>query len=156
VKDMSPGQVSPDQSFRDYAVARSVAVARGSVIIGGMERAERARLAGFALEAGCEARTYKLGAEVLEAMRRTGRAILFLSANLEDMTAQDLLGSLKKQGLSVITIVIVPPMAIMAAVAAIKAGAGDVQEHPVSKQMFLKSLAEALTQQQRRELLQSH
>ena len=118
-------------------------MARGSVIIGGMEAADRARLARFAQEAGCDAKTFTRGSEVLGALRKSEQAILFLSESLEDMTAGELLASLKKHGLLTTAIVIVPPMAIMAAVDAIRGGASDVYEYPLSEKRFLKSLSDA-------------
>jgi FixJ family two-component response regulator len=118
-------------------------MARGRVIIGGMEAADRARLARFAQEAGCDAKTFTRGSEVLGALRKSERVILFLGESLEDMTAGELLANLKNNGILTTAIVIVPPMAIMAAVDAIRGGASDVQEYPLSETRFLKSLSDA-------------
>lgn len=125
----------------------SATEARVAVIIGAMDPVEMARLAAHALVANCQAETCMTVGEILTAMRRSEYPILFLGTRLEDMTTAELLGLLKKQGPTFFATVVVPPMAIMTAVDALRAGASDVQEQPLGLHRFLWCLQNALSLQ---------
>lgn len=110
------------------------------------EDAERKRLALLASRAGYRVRESTLGEEIAVNLGPEECQFLFVNRDLPDMSAVEMLRRLRKRGIQIPVIVMVPPLAIMDAVDAIRAGAQDVLEYPLGERRFRNSIASLLQQ----------
>jgi FixJ family two-component response regulator len=139
------GPHTPDWFHPRSPTVLNAAIAGARLVFGGMDREEGMKLAGFARRAGWKVLLLRTGEEILRECTFGSETILFLNSTLEDMTATEILTRFHRQGLSPVAIVVVPPLAVMAAVDAIKAGASDVLEQPLGEKSFSRSLEYAQT-----------
>ena len=112
------------------------------------EDQERKRLALLVNRAGYRVRESMLGGEIASNLVPGECQLLFVNRDLPDMSAIELISRLRARGIGIPMIVLVPTLAIMDAVNAIRAGAEDVMEYPLSERHFRNSLASVLKQQE--------
>ncbi len=111
------------------------------------EDQERKRLALLANRAGYRVRESTRGGELASNLAPGECQVLLVNRDLPDISAVGMLRRLRERGIGIPMIVLVPTLAIMDAVNAIRAGAEDVLEYPLSERRFRNSLASVLRQQ---------
>lgn len=114
-----------------------------TVVIVNADPVERARLVALAKGAGHKVVEAASAGELLGELAAAPRMVVVVDRNAGDMTATQTMQALRLRDLEVPTVVTVPPMAILDAVDAIRAGARDVLEYPLGEQRFLRSIVAA-------------
>lgn len=115
-----------------------------TVVIVDADPAERARLAALAVDAGHRVLEIEDGASALAALAPPPHTVMVVNGTLADMSASELIRAMRARGVYLPTVVTIPPLAIVAAVDAIRTGARDVLEQPLGARRFLHSISEAL------------
>ena len=117
---------------------------RSRVLIGCPDSRERSRLAALAQLLNCEVFECRTAEEVRRGWEIDKPDILCLDSDLEDVSAISLFAHFRSRGPLPFAVVLVPPLAIMEAVEAIRAGAREVLERPFGDRRFLNTLKSAL------------